>query len=405
MARAEHGQAIESYVLDDIHNGLVSADGGNVVLDFVDPDGNGAQPMALAKRYLYGEVVDQLFAQEDLSKTLGDAARNLWPLVDHLGTVRDLAKQDGTIAVHYKYDSFGRVTSGDTSKTRYLFTSREFDPATGLQYNRARWYDSRVGRWISEDPLGFVAGDGNIVRYVGNRVTIEADPSGFQAPINIGNVQPSREPLPKLNPGQTVQVQVTPYPAPLQLILGFGSLGKSIALAEYPNLVYADEVGIWPIRPQVPTPVVPVPGDSVMAEPGGRLFGPIVDGQYIGPGGCGPRVGVIIKVPGQGGAVFHLPPGSSPVGSINRWIWPPGSSAAICGGMPDVPFSKKLYDDVVYALRTSGITIDGVTTLPAIYIGNDKDGNPVWHLPRRPSNSLSPPPSEVFGPQLPQRRH
>ena len=105
---------IERYVLDDIHNGLASADGGNVVLDFVDPDGSGAQAIAMSKRYLYGEAVDQLFAQEDLSKTLGDATRNLWPLVDHLGTVRDLAKQDGTIAAHYKYDSFGNVTSPAT---------------------------------------------------------------------------------------------------------------------------------------------------------------------------------------------------------------------------------------------------------------------------------------------------
>ena len=132
--------------------------------------------------YLYGEAVDQLFAQEDLSKTLGDAARNLWPLVDHLGTVRDLAKQDGTIAVHYQYDSFGNVTSGDTSQTRYLFTSREFDVATDLQYNRARWYDAEVGRWISEDPIGFVAGDANVARYVGNGVTGAADPSGLQNP-------------------------------------------------------------------------------------------------------------------------------------------------------------------------------------------------------------------------------
>ncbi len=130
--------AIERYVYDDIQNGLVSLDGGNVVLDFVDPDGSGGQSIALSKRYLYGEVVDQILAQEDVSKTLGDADRTLWPLVDNLGTVRDLAKQDGTIAVHYKYDSFGNVTSGDTSKTRYLFTGREFDTATQLQYNRAR---------------------------------------------------------------------------------------------------------------------------------------------------------------------------------------------------------------------------------------------------------------------------
>ncbi len=171
--------ALERYVYDDIQNGLVSTDGGNVVFDFVDPDGSGAQSIALSKRYLYGEVVDQILAQEDLSKTLGDANRTLWPLVDNLGTVRDLAKQDGTIAAHYKYDSYGNVTSGDTSQTRYLFTGREFDTATDLQYNRARWYDAGVGRWLSEDPLGFAAGDANIHRVVSNRVTVNIDPSGL----------------------------------------------------------------------------------------------------------------------------------------------------------------------------------------------------------------------------------
>ena len=176
---------IERYVLDDIHNGLTSADGGNVVLDFVDPDGSGAQAIAMSKRYLYGEAVDQLLAQEDLSKTLGDTSRNLWPLVDHLGTVRDLAKQDGTIATHFKYDSFGNVTSGDTSKTRYLFTSREFDTATKLQYNRARYYDAAVGRWISEDPLGFAAGDANVGRYVGHKVTVCSDPSGLADDLGV----------------------------------------------------------------------------------------------------------------------------------------------------------------------------------------------------------------------------
>ncbi len=89
--------AIERYVYDDIHNGVASLDGGNVVLDFTDPDGAGAQPMTLAKRYLYGEMIDQILAQEDVTKNLTATDRVLWPLVDNLGTVRDLAKQDGTI--------------------------------------------------------------------------------------------------------------------------------------------------------------------------------------------------------------------------------------------------------------------------------------------------------------------
>ncbi len=59
------------------------------------------------------------------------------------------------------------------------FTGRMFDDATGLQNNLNRWYDAKVGRWISKDPIGFAAGDANLYRYVGNRVTNATDPSGL----------------------------------------------------------------------------------------------------------------------------------------------------------------------------------------------------------------------------------
>jgi hypothetical protein len=40
-------------------------------------------------------------------------------------------------------------------------------------------YDPRVGRWLSEDPLGFTAGDANVYRYVLNSPTNFTDPSGL----------------------------------------------------------------------------------------------------------------------------------------------------------------------------------------------------------------------------------
>ncbi|MBC8351077.1 MAG: hypothetical protein H8E66_03770 [Planctomycetes bacterium] len=179
--------AIERYVYDDL-NGVTSFDGGNVVLDFVDPDGTGSTSIALEHRYLYGNAVDQILAQEDDTTASTSADRVLWHLADNLGTVRDLAKNDGTLGEHYKYDSYGQIAAGDTSVTRYLYTSREYDPDTGLQYNRARWYDANSGQWISEDPLGFEGGDTNLVRYVGNGVANQVDPSGLQsvAPIPGG---------------------------------------------------------------------------------------------------------------------------------------------------------------------------------------------------------------------------
>ena len=140
--------AIERYILDDA-SGIASSTGGNVVLDFVDPDGNGAATLDLQRRYLYGEAVDQILAQEDITQLISSPDRVLFPLVDNIGTVRDLARNDSTIATHFVYDSFGAITSGNTSLTRYLFTSREFDPDTNLQYNRAHYYDAATGRWLS----------------------------------------------------------------------------------------------------------------------------------------------------------------------------------------------------------------------------------------------------------------
>jgi RHS repeat-associated protein len=61
---------------------------------------------------------------------------------------------------------------------RYGYTGREEDVETGWQYNRARYYDSVNARWISQDPLGFDAGDSNLYRYVKNSVTAREDPSG-----------------------------------------------------------------------------------------------------------------------------------------------------------------------------------------------------------------------------------
>jgi RHS repeat-associated protein len=79
------------------------------------------------------------------------------------------------------YDAFGNMTlSGSGDLGRYGYTGREIDVETGLQYNRARYYDPISHRWLSQDPLGFDAGDSNLYRYVNNAPTNGTDPSGMQ---------------------------------------------------------------------------------------------------------------------------------------------------------------------------------------------------------------------------------
>lgn len=60
---------------------------------------------------------------------------------------------------------------------------RERDDFTGLMYYRARWYSSELGRFITEDPIGFAGGDINLYAYVGNNPISHKDPTGLIDPI------------------------------------------------------------------------------------------------------------------------------------------------------------------------------------------------------------------------------
>jgi RHS repeat-associated protein len=149
-------------------------DRANVTLEFIDPDAQGPQPASIGQRYLHGPDVDQVLAQE------GSGGQNQWLLADHLGTIRDVVHQNTGQTQHLLYDSFGQPLT-QVLTVRFRFTGREFDEQTGLHYFRARYYDATVGRFTSEDPLGFDAGDQNLYRYVENAVTTATDPDGTQS--------------------------------------------------------------------------------------------------------------------------------------------------------------------------------------------------------------------------------
>jgi len=135
-------------------------------------------------RYLWGPAVDQLLADE------AAAGEVTWPLTDHLGTIRDWAAYDDasgetTIVNHILYDAFGRITD-ETNPADHLFyfTARPLEKETNLQNNLHRWYESPTGKWLSEDPIGFDAGDGNLYRYVENMPTAAKDPRGLDIDVD-----------------------------------------------------------------------------------------------------------------------------------------------------------------------------------------------------------------------------
>ena len=146
-------------------NGLTTNflyDGGDVVLDR-GSDGNTVE-------YLNGTGVDDKLRQRS---TTGP----LYFLQDQLGSTAALTDAAGGVVERIQFEPFGN--SAGSALTRFGFTGREHDGATGLIYFRARWYDPSQGRFVSEDPIG-VAGGFNLYAYAGNNPVGLRDPFGLQ---------------------------------------------------------------------------------------------------------------------------------------------------------------------------------------------------------------------------------
>ncbi len=138
-------------------------DGDDVILD--DDLNSGTT------KYVNGPGIDN-----KLRSTTSSSVRYL--LADHLGSTNGLTNSSGTLTDSNSYDSFGNP-SDPTFPSRYGFTGRGYDSFSALQYSRARFYDPKIGRFTSEDPIGFGSGAVNIYGYVGNNALNATDPTGL----------------------------------------------------------------------------------------------------------------------------------------------------------------------------------------------------------------------------------
>jgi RHS repeat-associated protein len=86
------------------------------------------------------------------------------------------------------YDSFGNIAASTGSLANpFQYTGRDYDPETGLRYYRARYYDSNVGRFISEDPIRFGGGSADFYSYAYNSPILYGDPLGL-APCSAAQI-------------------------------------------------------------------------------------------------------------------------------------------------------------------------------------------------------------------------
>jgi RHS repeat-associated protein len=136
---------------------------------------------------------------------------------DGLGSAVGRVSEASTVV--YRYDAWGNLRPGygvpGPDDASVAYTGHAYDPDAQLTYARARWYDSRVGRFISADPAGgdlaapaslhaFNYANGNPLKYVdpdgasGNLAQKIAPPEPqptVRPPINPAN-EPMRGPPP-----------------------------------------------------------------------------------------------------------------------------------------------------------------------------------------------------------------
>ena len=86
------------------------------------------------------------------------------------------------MAARYSYDPYGKATviytNGDAIDNTILYAGYTYDAATGLYFDRARYYDPQLGRFISQDPLGPAGSGDNLYAYCGENPLTATDPSG-----------------------------------------------------------------------------------------------------------------------------------------------------------------------------------------------------------------------------------
>nr|NGX37493.1 tRNA(Glu)-specific nuclease WapA [Chlamydiota bacterium] len=125
----------------------------------------------------------RVLSTHQLPKTIGIemGGKTFAPLTDVQGNIRRLVDlQSKTLTASYDFTAFGeklQTNLKDDLQSPWQFASKRFDPSSGLIYFGKRYYDPRIGRWITTDPAVFDESF-NPYQYVLNNPFRYYDPNG-----------------------------------------------------------------------------------------------------------------------------------------------------------------------------------------------------------------------------------
>jgi RHS repeat-associated protein len=117
----------------------------------------------ITKYYIYGNA---------LLAAVTPAGQTYCYHYNGVGSTVAITDQSQNVVNKYAYDPFGNIATNPqetiSQPFKYVGQFGVLTELNGFYYMRARYYNPTVGRFISEDPIGFGGGDVNLMAYVGN---------------------------------------------------------------------------------------------------------------------------------------------------------------------------------------------------------------------------------------------
>ena len=170
MMTAIAGPVTASYVMDYMDKRKSKTVSGVQTKYLYDGQDLIRETGAVTADYLFGPGID-----EPLS--MSRAGSVYYYDVDGLGSATLVNNSTGTMQDSYVMDAWGITRSQSAAVANpFTYTARE-TAEVGLMYYRARYYNTSIGRFISEDPSWYP--EDNLYEYAGNGPLFFVDPLGL----------------------------------------------------------------------------------------------------------------------------------------------------------------------------------------------------------------------------------
>lgn len=126
---------------------------------------------------LFGKDIPMGWEEIEECEKSGDKTFTTYYHYDGLGSVTNLTSSKGHNVAGYEYDAYGNILkqTGLAKVNPYRFSTKEFSPQSGLVYFGARYYDPKLGRWITKDLIPAL----NLYVYCKNNPINLIDPFGL----------------------------------------------------------------------------------------------------------------------------------------------------------------------------------------------------------------------------------